>query len=252
MTDNKQYKNIKDIQKEKRNYTVEWDYSKNLGNVIAQKKQNEGLKNRLTMWCTAGFFSGCFILMCSERKTPEHLTTGFPNMTQTVAAKTKSVEKVVAVDFADWKPHGSSKQIEYVKRFALIAKQEHAHYSIPASITLAQGILESNCGESSLAQEANNHFGVKCFSRTCKKGHCMNFSDDTHKDFFKRYPSAWASYRAHSEFLHAHSIYAACFRQDSPELFAKELKRAGYATAKDYDTMLINLISSLDLKYFDK
>ena len=60
-------------------------------------------------------------------------------------------------------------------------------FGIPASITLAQGLLESNNGESRLTTKNNNHFGIKCFSRKCKKGHCSNFSDDSHKDFFRKY-----------------------------------------------------------------
>ncbi len=255
MADNKQYKNIKDIQKEKRNYTVEWDYSKNLSRVIAQKKGSEGLANRLTMWCTAGFFSGCLLLFFVQNTpinagrvlNPSSVTTG-----KSVATKTKSVEKVVAVDFESWKPQGSAKQIAYVRRFALIAKQEHKHFSIPASITLAQGILESNCGESNLAKQSKNHFGIKCKDKDCKKGHCINFCSDTHKDFFMKYQDGTQSYRDHSRFLHDNKRYKECFKQDSPELFAKELKRAGYADTANYDTLLINLISSLDLKYFDK
>lgn len=66
-----------------------------------------------------------------------------------------------------------------------MAKEEMKTYGIPASITLAQGLLESNAGESKLAVDNNNHFGLKCFSRQCKKGHCSNFTDDSHKDFLK-------------------------------------------------------------------
>ena len=74
---------------------------------------------------------------------------------------------------------------EYVKAHAPAAVREMHSYSIPASITLAQGLLESNAGSSNLANKANNHFGIKCFSKTCKNGHCMNATDDTHKDFFR-------------------------------------------------------------------
>ena len=79
------------------------------------------------------------------------------------------------------------KQLEYVKRFAQVAKTEMDKFGIPASITLAQGLLESNVGESRLSTNNNNHFGVKCFSRSCGKGHCSNFTDDSHKDFFRKY-----------------------------------------------------------------
>ena len=92
---------------------------------------------------------------------------------------------------------------DYVKNYHAAAVAEMHLYGIPASITLAQGLLESNAGDSRLATTARNHFGIKCFSRTCQKGHCMNASDDTHKDFFRIYPSAVDCYRAHSVFLQA-------------------------------------------------
>ena len=87
------------------------------------------------------------------------------------------------------------KQRAYVDRYADAAIKEMHKYGIPASITLAQGLIESNCGESKLATRNNNHFGIKCFSRSCKKGHCSNFTDDSHKDFFRIYKSTWESYR---------------------------------------------------------
>jgi flagellum-specific peptidoglycan hydrolase FlgJ len=76
------------------------------------------------------------------------------------------------------------KQKAYIKKYADLAKKEMKSHGIPASITLAQGLLESNAGESRLAKNNHNHFGLKCFSRKCKKGHCSNFTDDSHKDFF--------------------------------------------------------------------
>ena len=93
------------------------------------------------------------------------------------------------------------KQRAYVDRFANVAQVEMKKYGIPASIKLAQGLIETNAGESRLSTKNNNHFGMKCFSKKCKKGHCSNFSDDTHKDFFRIYKNAWESYRSHSELL---------------------------------------------------
>ncbi len=74
--------------------------------------------------------------------------------------------------------------LAYVKKFTPIAKMEQQKFGVPVSITLAQGLLESDAGESRLAKSSTNHFGIKCFSHHCKKGHCKNFTDDTHKDFF--------------------------------------------------------------------
>ena len=90
---------------------------------------------------------------------------------------------------------------EYVMKFYKTAIAEHKKYGIPASITLAQGLIESRGGNSKLAVRNNNHFGVKCFSKKCSKGHCTNHFDDNHKDFFRKYNSVWESFRDHSKVL---------------------------------------------------
>jgi len=142
---------------------------------------------------------------------------------------------------------------DYLKRFTPIAQTEMKRYGIPASITLAQGLLESDAGGSRLAKQNNNHFGIKCFSRTCKKGHCANFTDDSHKDFFRKYGSAWESYRAHSLFL-LKDRYKHLLNLESTDYksWAKGLRKAGYATDKRYADKLINLIEALNLQAFDK
>lgn len=144
------------------------------------------------------------------------------------------------------------KQIAYIKRFAEVARTEMEKFGIPASITLAQGLLESNVGESRLAKNNNNHFGVKCFSRSCGKGHCSNFTDDSHKDFFRKYNSAWESYRAHSRMLGGNR-YKSLKKLGTKDYknWAKGLKKAGYATDKRYAEKLINLIEDLELYRFD-
>lgn len=146
-----------------------------------------------------------------------------------------------------------NKQLAYVHRFVNIAQQEMKRFGIPASITLAQGLLETNAGASALATRNNNHFGIKCFSRTCKKGHCSNFEDDTHKDFFRNYDSAWESYRAHSLFLKDGERYRSLFRLDKNDYksWAKGLSEAGYATDKHYAKKLIQLIEGLGLQEYD-
>lgn len=141
----------------------------------------------------------------------------------------------------------------YVKRFAPIAVKEMKQYGIPASITLAQGLLESNAGESRLAKGNNNHFGIKCFSKQCKPGHCSNYTDDSHKDFFRKYKSAEQSYRSHSEFLqrnrykHLQKLGTKNYKE-----WAHGLKKAGYATDKRYGPKLIKLIEVLQLNRYDK
>lgn len=145
------------------------------------------------------------------------------------------------------------KQLKYVGRFVDVAQAEMKKYGIPASITLAQGLLESNAGESRLAVKNNNHFGIKCFSRTCKKGHCSNFTDDTHKDFFRKYKSSWESYRGHSHLLRA-DRYKPLYKLNSNDYkaWARGLKKAGYATDKYYAEKLINLIEDLNLDQYDE
>ena len=143
------------------------------------------------------------------------------------------------------------KQLAYVKRFAKVAQGEMHKYGIPASIKLAQGLLESQAGESTLATKNNNHFGIKCFSKSCKKGHCRNFSDDSHKDFFKVYPSAWDSYRAHSLFLQGNRYRHLRNAANGYQEWATGLQRAGYATDTAYAAKLIRLIEELGLSQYD-
>ncbi len=146
------------------------------------------------------------------------------------------------------------KQLAYVDQYAKTARTEMEKFGIPASITLAQGLLESNVGESRLATKNNNHFGIKCFSRSCKKGHCSNFTDDSHKDFFRKYSSAWESFRSHSNLLKLNKRYARLFklRRSDYKGWAHGLKKAGYATDKRYAEKLIRMIEELDLHKYDR
>lgn len=141
----------------------------------------------------------------------------------------------------------------YVQRFAPVAQIEMQKFGIPASIKLAQALLESNAGDSKLAANHNNHFGIKCFSRNCARGHCTNFSDDTHKDFFKNYRSAWESFRAHSYLLQS-DRYKALFKLAPTDYknWAVTLKNAGYATDKKYAEKLIQIIEGLKLYEYDQ
>lgn len=138
---------------------------------------------------------------------------------------------------------------DYVNQFAKIAKIEEKRTGIPACITLAQGLLESDAGQSRLTKSASNHFGIKCFSHNCRKGHCKNFTDDTHKDFFVVYKSAWQSFRAHSDFLKNGNRYSKLFQINKKDYkaWANGLKSAGYATDKRYHEKLILIIEALNL-----
>ncbi len=167
------------------------------------------------------------------KKTPTTLKTALPMTTNRVLSTQQK------------------KQLVYVKRFAKVAQGEMHKYGIPASIKLAQGLLESQAGASILATKNNNHFGIKCFSKSCKKGHCRNFSDDSHKDFFKVYPSAWDSYRAHSLFLQSDRYRHLRTSANGYREWAIGLQQAGYATDNAYADKLIRLIEELGLVGYD-
>lgn len=138
---------------------------------------------------------------------------------------------------------------EFVERYAKVAQAEEAKFGIPASVTLAQAALEGDCGRSFLARSANNHFGIKCFSKRCPKGHCVNKTDDSHKDFFVKYQSAWASFRAHSKLLV--SGYGKGMKGKGWSAWCDRLQ-GRYATAKDYGPHLKYLIEAGGLAKYDR
>jgi flagellum-specific peptidoglycan hydrolase FlgJ len=145
------------------------------------------------------------------------------------------------------------KQLAYVEKYHKIAQREMYQHGIPASITLAQGLLESNIGQSRLATRNHNHFGIKCFSRSCRRGHCSNFEDDSHKDFFRIYKTPEESYRAHSQVLQ-NDRYRPLYElpQDDYRGWALGLRQAGYATDRRYGEKLIALIEDLELHRYDR
>jgi flagellum-specific peptidoglycan hydrolase FlgJ len=140
---------------------------------------------------------------------------------------------------------------QYIKHFAKTAIMEQQKFGIPASITLAQGLLESNAGESRLAMESNNHFGIKCKSK-CKGCTCRNYTDDSVYDMFRVFESNWESFRAHSELLMGER-YKGLHRlkKTDYESWAYGLKKAGYATDPRYAEKLIALIEYFQLYRFD-
>lgn len=141
---------------------------------------------------------------------------------------------------------------DYVERFGSIARGEMQKFGIPASISLAQGLIESRAGSSKLAVNNNNHFGIKCFSRNCKKGHCTNFTDDTHKDFFRKFKNPWESWRAHSQLL-ASGRYTRLKKHGRDyRKWAYGLKSVGYATDRNYAEKLIGIIERYELYKYDR
>lgn len=140
----------------------------------------------------------------------------------------------------------------YIKKYYKIAIMNMKNYKIPASITLAQGILESAAGTSKLATKANNHFGIKC-----KKGYTgprYYKNDDKRNEPFKKYSSAAESYADHAMFLSSRKVYASLFKYDSTDYksWAYGLKRCGYATNPKYPQELIGVIKANNLFLFDQ
>lgn len=139
----------------------------------------------------------------------------------------------------------------YIRRFSKVAVTEMHKYGIPASIKMAQGLLESAKGESPLSTDNNNHFGIKCFSKQCGKGHCSNYGDDHHKDFFRNYQSAWESWRAHSEMIVSGRYKHLLDNGKDYKAWAKGLKKLGYATDSRYPEKLIQTIEKYNLDILD-
>ena len=141
---------------------------------------------------------------------------------------------------------------EYIQTYKDIAMREMRDHKIPASITLAQGLLESGAGNSALAREAKNHFGIKCHKGWTGKTYYMD--DDAKDECFRKYKNAEESFRDHSEFLRGRSRYAALFDLEITDYrgWAKGLKAAGYATNPKYAQLLIDRIELYDLTKYDK
>ena len=140
--------------------------------------------------------------------------------------------------------------LEYIAYFKQTAINEMQLFDIPASITLAQGILESGSGKGRLARVANNHFGIKCHEW---KGARIYHDDDKDQECFRKYKDPNQSFRDHSEFLAYRKRYAALFklRKDDYKGWAIGLRKAGYATDPKYPQKLIILIERYELYKFD-
>jgi len=138
----------------------------------------------------------------------------------------------------------------FIKRFAKTAVTEMEKYGIPASITLAQGMTESNYAQSRLSKKANNYFGIKCHGGW--KGKRIYHDDDKKGECFRKYPSAWWSFRDHSKFLQS-SRYQSLYKYKIKDYksWAKGLKKAGYATNPKYASLLIDKIEKYQLWRYD-
>ncbi|GGZ91527.1 glucosaminidase domain-containing protein [Algibacter mikhailovii] len=191
----------------------------------------------------------CIGLLVYSCKSKKAAVSKAPNTVKTQespkpVAKPKPPVKETPEDYA-------SATERYIALHKDVAQQEMKLFGIPASISLAQGILESGSGQGRLAEKANNHFGIKCHDWTGAK---IYHDDDEEQECFRKYIDAKYSYRDHSLFLSERSRYAKLFdlRQEDYKSWAKGLKSAGYATDRKYPQKLINLIEKYELYEYDK
>lgn len=186
---------------------------------------------------------------CSSSKSPivttkagnskyKNTTSTSRNKTQTSSSTPKTV---VTSDLING----------YVFHYKDIAMSNMRNYGIPASIILAQGILESAAGQSKLASTANNHFGIKCYKDW--KGETTNHDDDAIQECFRKYKNPQESYQDHADILSKRSRYATLFNLPKGDYkgWAKGLKAAGYATDPNYPEKLINYIERYHLDQYD-
>ncbi|MEN8125950.1 MAG: glucosaminidase domain-containing protein [Bacteroidota bacterium] len=183
---------------------------------------------------------------------------------KTVSSKSKKEEKIKKEQilysqsdkvFNEFnKKHGEDLNqytLVYIEKYKVIAIDKMLVYNIPASITLAQGILESGSGRSELSRKSNNHFGIKCHKDW--NGKKVRYDDDRKRECFRKYDEPEGSFNDHSIFLTSRNRYASLFelKPNNYKAWAKGLKKAGYATDRKYSHKLINLIEDYHLYDYD-
>lgn len=194
-------------------------------------------------------------ISCSEQKHIDEPTQ--PNTSDTLKIMLDSVDdpnpkihkhKFNKVTFTHPTISNASER-QYIMKYYKTAQQEHKQFGIPASIKLAQGLLESASGQSTLSKKTNNHFGIK-WTPGCELKYVVA-KDDTPTDRFRVYKSAWFSYRDHSKFLMM-DRYKPCRKCNKDyECWARQLKKCGYATSKTYTELLIAIIERNKLYEYD-
>lgn len=204
------------------------------------------MKLKVVLICliTIGFLSSC-----NSKKQVVHSKHKIqPTEKKVVAAKEKHkpAEKII-----ETKPTIATSTVEYINTYKDIAMKEMREFKIPASITLAQGIIESTSGNSDLTKRSNNHFGIKCHKGW--EGDHTFHDDDEKGECFRVYKDPLNSYRDHSLFLTTRSRYANLFALKDGDYvgWAQGLSEAGYATDRRYPAKLIGLIEKFDLHKYD-
>ena len=197
------------------------------------------MKHLLTLFLVLITFSSCNSkkAVITKKKGEIKMTTKKPVISKPTTTKPTNNSNLSSVEL-------------YINDFRDIAMDEMKNYGIPASITLAQGILESGSGKGRLSVEANNHFGIKCHGW---KGEKIYHDDDVSQECFRKYKDAKYSFRDHSLFLKDRKRYYKLFqlKKDDYKNWAKGLKKAGYATDPKYPNKLISLIERYNLTQYD-
>jgi len=195
-------------------------------------------------------FSACKSKKTATKYRKKPTTERVVRLNQTVKEKDTKAEEPEVVVVSVNIPY-SERVANYINEYAGIAKEEMLQYGIPASITLAQGILESGAGAGELTLKANNHFGIKC--HTGWEGDRVYHDDDERGECFRKYNDPKYSYRDHSLFLTQRSRYQELFklRKDDYKGWAKGLRKAGYATDPKYPDKLIGIIERYNLTAHD-
>jgi flagellum-specific peptidoglycan hydrolase FlgJ len=200
-------------------------------------------------------FSILFLLVLSNCGTKKRIVkkkTRGTEITEPKPIKLPSVNEVkITRKLAKKNPRLNKETLAYIRKYAPIAVNEMHQYKIPASITLAQGILESGKGKSQLALKSKNHFGIKCHSKWT--GERVYHDDDEKGECFRKYKFVATSYNDHSLFLTQRGRYAFLFDYNikNYKKWAYGLRKAGYATDRKYPSKLLKIIEDYHLYEFD-
>lgn len=193
-----------------------------------------------------------FLVSCGSQRKVRTVSSKKPVKKTVVTSKKQIVKKEEEkLDATSFVVVTFENVEEYISWFKNTAISNMINYKIPASITLAQGILESGAGKGELCKKANNHFGIKC--HVGWEGASVNHDDDASQECFRKYNHPAESYRDHSLFLTSRDRYKFLFelREDDYKAWARGLKEAGYATDPKYPDKLIHLIEKYKLYQYD-
>jgi LysM repeat protein len=195
------------------------------------------------------FFSSCGAKKKVKKSNPSSKSTQVDSESDSKIATEISSETKTPVKISLEK---SLSTLDYIEKYSNIAVAQMFEHDIPASIILAQGILESSSGNSDLTQVSNNHFGIKCHKNWT--GARTYYDDDTEGECFRVYENPINSYNDHSHFLKDRKRYEGLFSLDKGDYrgWAYGLSKAGYATDKNYPQKLIDLIEKYELYKFDE